>query len=283
MTRLHQFTTNTVTIQGVPIYYELYNMDAYPEKPALFLIHGFLSSTFSYRRLVPFLAPEYPVVALDLPPFGRSGKSNRFVYSYQNFASVVLNLADYLQLKKIILIGHSMGGQVALRASLLDHETVDKTVLLGSSGYLAPEKKLIAYSSYLPFFHLYLKKWFEKRGVEQNLLNVIHDRAMIDQEMIDGYLEPFLQHDIFRALTRMIRHREGDLSKEELGQVKAPSLLLWGKQDKVMPYSIGKRLAEDLPAAKLVGYDKTGHLVPEERPDYIHRDFSSFISDGINE
>src|SRR5581483_9248591 len=99
------FSTN-----GVTIHYELYNYEPNADKPTFVLIHGFLSSTFSYRRVIPLLAQHGAVVALDLPPFGKSGKSKDFTYSYRNMANIVIALIEHLQLSRIILVGHSMGG-----------------------------------------------------------------------------------------------------------------------------------------------------------------------------
>src|SRR3954471_7401378 len=92
-------------VNDINIYYEFYpNPNS---QKTLVLLHGFLSSTFSYRRLIPYLNKEYQVVSIDLPPFGKSGKSSKFVYSYSNLAQTVIQLVHSLGLQEITLIGHS--------------------------------------------------------------------------------------------------------------------------------------------------------------------------------
>ncbi|MDP4164497.1 MAG: alpha/beta hydrolase, partial [Bacillota bacterium] len=196
-------------INDVEIYYEWY-----PNKTAkgtIVLLHGFLSSTFSFRRLIPLLNESYQVLSVDLPPFGKSGKSNRFVYSYKNMALTVIQLVEALDLKHITLIGHSMGGQIVLNILDIKPDLADKAVLLCSSGYLKRSNLPLVFTSYIPFFHLYVKFWLARSGIKQNLQQVVYDHSLINDEMLYGYLQPFLEDDIFIALTRMIRDREGDL------------------------------------------------------------------------
>ncbi|MDQ0481806.1 alpha/beta fold hydrolase [Guptibacillus hwajinpoensis] len=271
------FQQNKEKIKGIDIHYEYYkNADAV-DQPVLTLLHGFLSSSFSYRRLIPLLTKAYTVVAIDLPPFGKSEKSNRFVHSYQNYAEVVVELLEKLSIEQTVMIGHSMGGQVAMRASALNENLVSKNVLLCSSGYLEKAKQSLVYTSYLPFFSIYLKRWLYRKGVKGNLINCVYDPKLIDEEMMDGYIQPFFNESIFRSLVRMIRDREGDLSSDELKQIHTPSLLIWGENDRVVPLKVGKRLSSDLPNAELIVYEKTGHLLPEERPRLIMKDIERFI------
>ncbi|UOY90951.1 alpha/beta hydrolase [Ectobacillus sp. JY-23] len=268
----------TFSIHNITVHYELYNYNPGAEQPTYVLIHGFLSSTFSYRRLIPLLAQKGTVIALDLPPFGKSEKSTRFTYSYRNLANLVIQLIEHLQLKKVILVGHSMGGQISLYVSRLREDLVDKTVLLCSSSYLTKANPSLIYSSYLPFFYLYVKNWLVRKGVLHNLLNVVHDAALIDEEMMAGYAAPFYDDRIFQALTRMIRDREGDLPSLELKQIKTPSLLIWGEEDRVVPIDVGRRLHQDLENSRFISYKKTGHLLPEEKPFDVYENIMEFAS-----
>lgn len=265
-----------VNVQGVDIYYELHSHKE-SHKPVLVLIHGFLSSTFSYRRLIPLLKEEYTVLALDLPPFGRSDKSTKIIYSYQNLAQVVIKLLNHLKYYRVSLVGHSMGGQISLNIAKQSPDLIDKIILLSSSGYMKRMPLSLIYTSYFPYFYLYVKRHLAKQGIERNLFNVVHDHSIIDEDMKKGYLEPFSDDNIFRALTRMIRHREGDLPPEELQKIETPSLLIWGQEDKVVPISIGERLHKDLPNSSFISLSKTGHLVPEEKPLLVHERIAQFI------
>ncbi|WP_088041306.1 alpha/beta fold hydrolase [Bacillus sp. EAC] len=270
---------STYMVSGLDVYYELYGQHNSIKKDSkvFVLIHGFLSSCFSFRRLIPFIAKDHTVLVIDLPPFGKSGKHLNFIYSYDNFANVVISLVNHLNLQNINLVGHSMGGQIALYVSKKKPELVNKVILLCSSGYMGKANPHLIFSSYFPFFHLYVKRTLAKQGIMNSLVSVVHNQSLIDDEMINGYKEPFLQNEIFRALTKMIRDREGDLSPTDLQDINTPALLIWGEKDKVVPLEIGKRLHQDLKQSILVTYPEAGHLIPEEIPEHIYDRISNFI------
>lgn len=268
----------TIHLNGNDIYYESYQHSS--SKETIVLLHGFLSSCFSFRRLIPFLMKDFNIISVDLPPFGKSGKSRRFAYSFNNLALTVIKLVESLQLKKITLLGHSMGGQIALYIAKLRPELIDGVILLCSSGYLKKSKPLLVLASFLPFFHFFVKRWLERSGLENNLKLVVYDQTMIDKEMEEGYLAPFLKDDIFPALTKLIRDREGDLTSGELKAIDVPCLLIWGEEDKVVPLHIGKRLQSDLSDSQLFVLKETGHLIPEERPEEVYHFIKDFIGKG---
>ncbi|WP_246945782.1 alpha/beta fold hydrolase [Bacillus pinisoli] len=273
----------TITVDGLQMYYEKYTTNATPDSPTIVLIHGFLSSTFSFRRLIPLLTQNFNVIAIDFPPFGKSGKSKKFVYTYENIATIVVKLLEHLQIRKCILAGHSMGGQLCLHIMKQRPELVEKGVLLCSSSYLDRSKWTIRMFTYMPFFPSYLKRWLAKKGVKENLLNVVYDSSMIDEEMMNGYEQPFTNSRIFPGLARLIRHREADLSPEQLQQINTECLLIWGSEDRVVPLQVGKRLNKDLRRSKLIVLDRTGHLIPEERPDQIYSYIKRFLVDSSTE
>ncbi|MBS4208561.1 alpha/beta hydrolase [Bacillus sp. FJAT-50079] len=266
-----------VFINGNEIYYEEYKQPY--SAPTFILIHGFLSSSFSFRKLIPLLANDSHVISIDLPPFGKSGKSLQYEYSYRNIAKSIFELLDGLATNERFAVGHSMGGQIVLNMLHQRPDFIKKAILLSSSGYIPRAKPLHIFFSHLPFLHHYVKFYLHKTGVLGNLKVVVHDQTLIDDTMVAGYSEPFDDPQIFRALTRLLRHREGDLSSAMLRTIETPCLLIYGQYDRVVPVKIGKRLAHDLPAAQLVAFENVGHLLPEEAPEKVYREIMQFISD----
>lgn len=262
-------------VNNINVYYEFY--PNHTSEKTFVLLHGFLSSTFTFRHLISLLKKEYQVLTIDLPPFGKSAKCNRYVYSYKNLADTVIQLTESLGLKKMTFIGHSMGGQIVLNILHMMPELADKAILLCSSAYLKRSKLPLIITSYLPYFHLFVKYWFARTGVKKNLQDALYNHAIINDEMINGYLQPFLSDEIFVALTRMIRDREGDLPAQILNQIKTPCLLLWGDHDKSMPLNIGEKLNKDLTNSELIVLKDSGHALPEERPREVFDYIKGFI------
>ncbi|MGZ4160187.1 MAG: alpha/beta fold hydrolase, partial [Neobacillus sp.] len=85
------------------------------------------------------------------------------------------------------------------------------------------------------------------------------------------------QDEIFVALTRMIRHREGDLPAQVLNNIKTPCLLIWGEHDNSLPVHIGERLNKDLVNSELIILKESGHALPEERPREVYQHIKSFL------
>lgn len=273
---LNNSIRKTAHINGIEVYYEDYRQS--DPVSTVVLLHGFLSSSFSFRKLIPNLSQSFRVIAVDLPPFGESGKETDYTYSYHNMALTVLKLLTQLEVREFFVCGHSMGGQIALNMMHISPKRVRKGILLSSSSYYARAKKLHIAASYIPFFPFFVKKYLSKTGVVGNLNSVVFDQSLIDKQMIDGYALQFENPEIFRALAHLLRDREGDLSKEVLQTIKTPCLLLWGEKDKIVPLSIGKQLVKDLPFARLITLKNTGHLLPEEQPVRVYEEMNSFIN-----
>ncbi|AKP48254.1 alpha/beta fold hydrolase [Bacillus smithii] len=247
-------------------------------KYTLVFLHGFLSSSFSFRKLIPLLKTDYALLLIDWPPFGKSKKSKAFLYSYENIAASILRLLRSFQFESVVLVGHSMGGQLILNMLKQKPDAAEKMILINGSAYIPRFKQSLILASYLPFAHRLVKRLLEKTGVEGNLRSAVYEHEKIDQEMVAGYMEPFLSEDIFHELIRFLRHREGDLSSVEIQNIQTPSLLIHGEFDKIVPFHIGKRLAQDLPNSRLVMIEKAGHLLPEENPEEICRHLNEFVS-----
>ncbi|WP_139367568.1 alpha/beta fold hydrolase [Bacillus alkalicellulosilyticus] len=268
---------DAMVIGGVKLHYEYLRGNQAKEGPVILLIHGFISCSYCFRYIMPKLSEEYPVIAVDLPGFGKSEKSKTFTYSFESYAALLFTFLDKLQVKETIVVGHSMGGQVALYMAKQKPEQVKKIVLMSSSGYLKRVKKHYLFASYLPFSPKVLKWYFEKRNYKEALSHVVYDKTAVNDNSVKEYTRAFKDEGFYEALIRLARHREGDLTSEQLHLITQPALLLWGKEDEIIPFRIGKRLDHDLPNATLYGYEKTGHLLPEERPDEVVERMLQFI------
>ncbi|ALC91650.1 hydrolase [Bacillus sp. FJAT-18017] len=254
-----------VKVDNINLYCE-YDLN---DKPLLLLIHGFASSTYTFRRIIPLLQKHYSILAVDLPGFGKSEKPITYIYSFQNYAGLLLECLRKFGFSSTSIVAHSMGGQIALNMALIAPEKINKLILLCSSGYLKPARKPLIYCSYLPFFEKFVHYYVRRKDVKHHLSNVFFDQTLINDELIQEFGKPLAEKGFYQALIRLLRHREGDLLPQQLKEIKVPTLLIWGEEDRVVPVEVGKRLVRDLPDAQLITVEKTGHLITEERPDLV--------------
>lgn len=255
--------------QGTRICYKAFQLTPNANKPFIIFVHGFLSSQYSFRKMVPLLIEEFNIVTLDLPPFGDSDRVKNFDFSNENLAEIIIHFMNVHSISCAYISGHSMGGQVALTCAYHHPERIKKIILLAPSSYMLKADRLSWLMSFLPFFPYLIKKLFYRKGIYQTLRQCMYDPRLITKDMIVHYIKPFLDNNMYECLIKMVRDREGDLDLDCLKNINKHCLIFWGKQDEILPVSIGYRLVQDLPHADLFTFQNAGHLLPEEVPEPI--------------
>ncbi|SDM13156.1 alpha/beta fold hydrolase [Sediminibacillus halophilus] len=258
-----------IRYQNVDIHYRVYHSTGKTDNPCLFLLHGFLSSQFCFRKMIPQLRRHFQIITLDLPPFGKSEKAKAFCYSYQNMADLAMYVLDALNIEKVWIGAHSMGGQVALRCAMHYPERIERLILMAPSCYMKKASRMLNTFSAFPPSPKLLKVALRRAGVDGILKKCMHDEQLITKRMIAVYTKPFLENDIYSCLTKLVRDREGDLPSSSLHTIAQPCLIFWGKQDLILPVSTSYRLLRDLPNAELCTISSVGHFLPEEAPALI--------------
>ncbi|WP_017727481.1 alpha/beta fold hydrolase [Halalkalibacterium ligniniphilum] len=278
MFQRYQMYQTTFFLQDTDVYVEYWKRSDEPQQTFL-LIHGFVSSLYSFHSLMPLLINSGNVLAIDLPGFGRSGKTKKFVYSFEHYATLILELLEKIEIDRVTIVGHSMGGQVALYVAKQSPLKVERLILLSSSAYLKRVKRPVVLATYFPFSLMAVKWWLKKQDIRHVLSQLVYNKRVLKEASLKEYRRPFSEDGFYKGLLLLIRHREGDLNPQELKGIRQPCLLLWGAEDKIIPLSVGKRLAKDLPNATLKVFSRTGHLLPEERPKEVAKAISSFLKE----
>jgi pimeloyl-ACP methyl ester carboxylesterase len=253
------------TIDGVGIHYiERGN------GPPIVLIHGFGGHTFSFRYLIPDLATDHRVVALDLKGFGYSERPPKSDYSLGEQARLVVGLMDALGIERAALIGHSMGGEVAMRVAVGWPERVERLVLAASiSGERFPSLPLLPIIK--PFLRLFARL-FGRRVYKR----MFYDRQLATADVLDAYRAPSRirgSSDISYAVMRDVRRDK----TVDFKRIKQAVLILWASHDRIVPRWVLGRLRRRLPEAEVVKVVRAGHLLLEERPDECSASIRRFL------
>jgi pimeloyl-ACP methyl ester carboxylesterase len=231
------------------------------QAPALVLIHGAGGSHLHWPGVLRNLA-QADVYALDLPGHGRSGVKGRS--SIADYADSVLGFMDALGLDSVIPIGHSMGSAIALALALKVPDRVDGLILVGSGARLRVLPALLAGT--LEDFGPTVKTIVEYcygGGAADGM-----KRAAVGQ-MLE--LSPQVVHDDFAACDAF------DVM-ENLGAVRAPTLVVTGAEDIMTPPKYARYLAEHIPDSRLVLVEGAGHMVMLEQPETVAQATSEFLS-----
>jgi pimeloyl-ACP methyl ester carboxylesterase len=250
--------------------------------PPLVLLHGFASSIYTWKDVLPLLAQEHDVVALDFPGFGQSDCPSDL--SFDEYPAVVLGLLDRLGLSRASLVGNSMGGAVAVAVAAEQPLRVERLVLLDAAGFNLDEKDRPAAIRLVgsgPVAAVLDRLPLRRLIVGMSLRQVFFDDALVTRERIDEYLEPVLRGGTPQAIRSLLASRSLHPATVEglLAKVVAPALIVWGREDEWIPLRDAGRFAAALPGSRVVVLDRCGHMPQEERPAEVARHIGAFLAE----
>lgn len=245
----------------------------------LVLIHGFTSSTYSWKDVFEPLAKSFHVIAVDLKGFGFSSKPDGD-YSRRAQAMLVTHLLDHLQLGKVWVCGNSMGGEVALNFALQNPNRVAGLILLDSAGVVVPGLGTLA-PDYLLIPGvgrvLMALALTSDKLVRQGLQKSFYNQALVTDDRVAYYHRPLKtrggQLGALRARTQWpLFPVEQDLNK-----IATPTLIIWGAQDALIPLAAGQKMSSLIKDSKLIIFENCGHLPQEEMPARVVDEVTRFI------
>jgi pimeloyl-ACP methyl ester carboxylesterase len=245
----------------------------------LLLLHGLGATKAEFLPTVAALAPGFRTIAIDLPGFGDSDKPFPAAYDAPFFARWVAALMDALELDRTHLLGHSMGGRVALEVAMRHPERIDRLVLMTPSmAWLAdrpwaPALKLVRPE--LGFLQPAPKNFVEgiiKRVVPQSDSHFV---APALDEFLRSYLSP-RGRVAFYAAARNIYLEDPKRFWSGLEALSPEALFIWGRRDGLVPIGFARHVRERLPAARHCELD-CGHVPQLERPAQLHAAITRFL------
>ena len=260
------------------------------EGPPILFLHGFGASRFSWRRWVPELTRRHRLWLVDLKGCGDAPKPPDGAYGPHDQAEQLQRLVMEEDLRDLTLVGHSLGGGIALLLALRlldagEGHRLRRMVLLAATAYAQGLPRYIGMAARVPRLlgrlavHLVPGRWLVRR-----ILKEIVDRPEeVTEEQVAGYAAPFGEAACRRAIfesARMVVPDDLDDLVGRYGEIRVPTLLIWGRRDPVVPPWVGERLLADLPDARLVVLDGCGHLPMEERPDEALERILRFFEEG---
>jgi pimeloyl-ACP methyl ester carboxylesterase len=240
------------------------------EGPPVVLLHGFPTSSYLWRDLLPILSVGMRVVAPDLLGFGESEKPEGADLSLVAQAGYVRELTGALGIERFAVVGHGMGGGVAQRLAL--DGGVDALVLIDTYAFdawpSAGAKEVRDVPPAPDEVEAVVRGWLEDTVVK---------RAFTPEEM-ESYVRPW--RDDPAALIRGISALDGrglEDAEASLPSLEAATFVVWGEDDPYLPAAIAERLGDCLPGSMVALLPGCGHLVTEDAPDTVMGLISQFL------
>jgi pimeloyl-ACP methyl ester carboxylesterase len=241
------------------------------------LLHGIPTWGFLWHGLLPRLARSHRVLIPDLLGFGYSDKSDRFDRSIARQAEAVDAWMEGLGVGRAAVVGHDIGGGVALRLAALFPQRVERLCLMNS----------VCYDSWPVEAMLQLGHPEARRKLSAGAAVGLLERAVKagcasspEEEVLEGLLAPYSTEVGKLSLMRDAAALNTNLTTELtplLSGISVPALVLWGAEDPFQPVKYGERLAWDIPAARLIHVERARHFVMLDRPDEVGEQLSAFL------
>ena len=244
------------------------------------MIHGFGGSYTNFNDLTKLMKNKYRVVRIDLPGFGLSDfpqvkAKEDYITDYRNYLTFIL---DTLHLDSVYVIGNSMGGGVAWMMAADHPDKVRKLVLLDAAGYdtknVAGKLLMFRFKSVRSIFDKGMPLFMSRSGMEHGYA----DDSKIDPAVV--------------ALNNKFTNREGNIQhmlklalsaefpdSSMITKVECPTLIIWGKEDKIIPLAHAEKFHRDIKNSRVIIYSPCGHMHMMELPERTATDVEKFFEE----
>lgn len=270
---------HNVRVDGLDLHY----LEAGTGPPVL-LLHGWPTHAQLWRHALPAIGASRRAIALDLPGFGASSKPLDASYSFRFYDRVLTGFLDALDIDRLGLVVHDLGGPIGLHWAVGHRQRVTDLALLDTVVFpeLSWAVKAFVLAARLPGVRALLTS---RRGLAWALRFGVTDTSRLTPEILAMYRQPFASRDARRALCRAAYglHPAGfETIAEGIGGFDVPVRLIYGESDRILPdvANTMRRVKEHLPHAELTAIPNCGHFLQEDRPDEVATLLSAFLSAG---
>jgi pimeloyl-ACP methyl ester carboxylesterase len=233
------------------------------DAPALLLLHGFGSSLQTWDAWAQVLQADHRVVRFDLPGAALTGADPTGNYSDERGVQIIAALMDRLGIQRATIVGHSMGGRLAWRFAAEQPQRVDKLVLVAPDGYASPGFEYGKAPEVTPLVRL-MQYVLPRAVVGMSLKPAYADPRDMSEADLDRYDDLMRAPGVRTALIARMQQLVLQDPAPFLQRIAAPTLLLWGSKDAMIPVANAQDYLRDLPHARLVTLPGAGHLLQEE-------------------
>ena len=258
---------------------ELHYTDEGSGYPVL-MIHGFGGSFMNFAKMAANLKGQYRIIRIDLPGFGLSdlpdmGKKPDYIGMYRDYLGFML---DTLHLDSVYVMGNSLGGGMAWIMAVDHPDKVKKLVLLNSAGYdvanVAGKLFFFRYKSVGRIFDKGMPVSVSERGMKSCFADKSKAEPSVWQlnnkfTNRQGNLQTML------ALANSQQFPDSGL----ITKVQCPTLIIWGKEDVIIPVEHAEKFHRDIKNSRVIIYDPCGHVPMQERSDDLTKDFLQFVKE----
>lgn len=270
-------THQVVEVDGLRVHYQ----DSGPaDAPVLLLLHGFGSSMQTWDAWTAKLEQEFRVIRPDLPGFGLTGAVPSKDYSEAHDVMTLQRFVDQLGVTDFSIVGHSFGGKIAWSMAANQPDRVKALVLMAPDGF-APEALWGTKPYEVPVTMGLMKYSLPEYFIRQFLEAAFYDPQWLTPNLVDRYHAMLRAPGVRSAILDRAEQTVYTNPVPRLKNIKAPTLLLWGANDAMIPSSNAASYSSVLRQSQTVVLPKLGHVIQEEQPELGLARVDAFLSEKL--
>ena len=244
------------------------------DKPPILLLHGFDSSLMEYRRLLPLLTENYQVWIVDLLGFGFTQRLENIRYSPDTIKTHLSHFWSEAIAKPVTLVGASMGGATAIDFTVSYPEAVAKLILLDSGGLT---KQPVMGKFLFPPLGFLATEFLKNLKVRQSISKTAYfNPHFANEDALRCAALHLLCDNWSKALISFTKSGGYGSFAAGLPQIKTPSLIVWGQNDKILGIKPANQFTSLIPHSQLVWIENCGHVPHLEKADMIAKQIINF-------
>ena len=246
----------------------IHYLEAGEGEEVILLLHGWPTSAYLWRDILAEVSVHYRVIAIDLPGFGKSDKVLTDSFSFRYYGRILNGFLQNLEIEKVTLGVHDLGGPIGLYWMVQNMNKVDKLLLFNTLVYpkFSWAVKLFGLATFLPVVKDYLTS---PAGIKFAMKFGVFHKENLTQEVIQNYQNPFPDKKSRKALLKAAQRlaiKGFEEIEEKLKIFQGPVQIIYGEKDKILPKVAHtmQRVKQDLPQANIISYPDAGHFLQED-------------------
>ena len=237
----------------------------------LILLHGLGGYAERWSNSMPFLAKKFHLFVPDMIGYGKSDKPTAD-YTPEYFVKFVFDFMDSLGIKNTSMIGTSLGGQVVIECAATQSPTIKKIVLISPAGIMrksTPELDAYTMAALYP----------TKESVKNAYQMMVGKEKQVSEISIERFLNNMSKPNAKMVfLSTLLGLKNAPDIFEKLGKITVPTLLIWGKEDKLIPYEYSQQFVASINKCKFIPMEGCGHSPYVEDPEKLSELVIEFLS-----
>ena len=237
-------------------------------------IHGLGSSAERWLKIPDVLSLQFHTIVLDLPGFGESDKPSTIDYTIENFRDVIIGFMDKIGINdgKTSIVGHSLGGYIAIEVAIINKPRIQKLVLIDSSGMLKKPTPLLE-----QYYKVAMNP--SENEVRRVLVQMVADPSRIPSKIVEGFINrinsPNAKHALKSTLDNSANTQVGF---DRLKLIEGIStLILWGIKDRVIPLNHSWLFNHAIKDSQMIIINDSGHAPFAEKPALVTEILQEFL------